>query len=149
MSTALMTVTLFALLIIGAPIGIALGLAGVVGLFSLGGMINVGGILEHAPLSNLSHYELITIPMFMLMGEFVVQSKIAEKMFDAVVVWLGRVPGGLAIATALFGAGFGAISGSSVAGAATLASTSSPAMLKRGYEPKFANGVVAISGTLA
>jgi C4-dicarboxylate transporter, DctM subunit len=149
MSTALMAVSLFALLIIGAPIGVALGLAGVLGLFSLGGMIDVAGILEQAPLSNLSHYELVTIPMFMLMGEFVVQSKIADKLFDAVVVWLGRVPGGLAIATALFGAAFGAISGSSVAGAATLASTSSPAMLKHGYEPRLANGVVAISGTLA
>src|SRR5689334_18131870 len=108
MSTAFMTVTLFALLVIGTPIGVALALAGVVGLFALGGMINVAGILEQAPLSNLSHYELITIPMFMLMGEFVVQSRIAEKLFDAAVIWLGRVPGGLAIATAIFGAGFGA-----------------------------------------
>jgi tripartite ATP-independent transporter DctM subunit len=149
MSTALMTLALFTLLIVGAPIGVALGLSGVIGLYSLRGMTDVAGILEQAPLSHLSRYELLTIPMFMLMGEFVVQSRIAERLFDAAVVWLGRVPGGLAIATALFGAGFGAISGSSVAGAATLASTSSPAMMTRGYEPRFANGVVAISGTLA
>jgi C4-dicarboxylate transporter, DctM subunit len=59
------------------------------------------------------------------------------------------VPGGLGMATALAGAGFGAISGSSTAAAATLSSTTMPAMLKQGYEPKLAGGVVAISGTLA
>ena len=53
------------------------------------------------------------------------------------------------MATALAGAGFGAISGSSTASAATLSSTTIPAMLKQGYEPKLAGGVVAISGTLA
>src|SRR3989442_929855 len=58
-----MTVTLFALLIVGAPIGVALGLAGVVGLYSLGGMTDVAGILQQAPLSQLSHYELNTIKM--------------------------------------------------------------------------------------
>ncbi|TXI19389.1 MAG: TRAP transporter large permease, partial [Ottowia sp.] len=62
---------------------------------------------------------------------------------------VGRVPGGLGIAAALAGAGFGAISGSSTASAATLSSTTMPAMLKQGYEPKLAGGVVAISGTLA
>src|SRR5213593_3020747 len=61
----------------------------------------------------------------------------------------GRVPGGLGMATALAGAGFGAICGTSTASAATLSSTSLPAMIKQGYEPKMAAGVVAISGTLA
>jgi tripartite ATP-independent transporter DctM subunit len=62
---------------------------------------------------------------------------------------VGRVRGGLAISTALAGAGFGAVAGSSTASAATLSSTSLPAMLRLGYEPKIACGVVAISGTLA
>jgi tripartite ATP-independent transporter DctM subunit len=87
--------------------------------------------------------------MFILMAVFVIASRIADEMFDTVVIWVGRVRGGLAIATAFAGAGFGAISGSSTAGAATLASTSLPAMLRHGYERRMANGVVAISGTLA
>ena len=62
---------------------------------------------------------------------------------------MGRVPGGLGIATTLAGAGFGAICGTSTASAATLSATSLPSMIKQGYEPRLAAGVVAISGTLA
>jgi len=69
--------------------------------------------------------------------------------YDSLVIWVGRLRGGLAIATAFAGAGFGAICGSSTAGAATLASISLPAMMRHDYEQKLANGVVAISGTLA
>jgi tripartite ATP-independent transporter DctM subunit len=83
------------------------------------------------------------------MAEFVIVSGIADTLFRSAATWVGRVPGGLAIATALAGAGFGAISGSSTAAAATLSATSIPAMLRQGYEPKLACGVVAISGTLA
>jgi tripartite ATP-independent transporter DctM subunit len=94
-------------------------------------------------------YEFMTIPMFLLMAEFVLRSGIADDLFRAAAAWCGRVPGGLGMATALAGAGFGAICGSSTASAATLSSTSLPSMLKHGYEPRMAAGVVAISGTLA
>jgi tripartite ATP-independent transporter DctM subunit len=87
--------------------------------------------------------------MFLLMAEFVIISGVADELFGAAVTWVGRVRGGLGIATAFAGAGFGAISGSSTASVATLSSTTIPAMLKAGYEPKLACGVVAISGTLA
>ena len=73
----------------------------------------------------------------------------AEDIFRAAAAWVGRIPGGLAIATALAGAGFGAICGTSTATAATLSATTLPSMLKQGYEPRMAAGVVAISGTLA
>ena len=87
--------------------------------------------------------------MFLLMAEFVLVSGIADDLFKATAAWVGRIPGGLGMATALAGAGFGAICGTSTASAATLSATSLPAMLKQGYEPKMAAGVVAISGTLA
>jgi tripartite ATP-independent transporter DctM subunit len=87
--------------------------------------------------------------MFILMAELVVASGIADGLFHAMSVWIGRVRGGLAVATALAGAGFGAISGSSTASAAALSATSIPAMMKAGYEPRFSCGVVAVSGTLA
>ena len=143
------TILLFALLAIGVPVGFALAVAGAIGLYSIGGLSLVLGVLDTAPLSAASSYELITIPMFVLMAEFVILSGVADDLFRAAATWVGRLPGGLGIATAFAGAGFGAISGSSTAAAATLSATTIPAMLKHGYEPKLACGIVAISGTLA
>jgi tripartite ATP-independent transporter DctM subunit len=140
---------LLLLLVFGMPVAFALGIAGMIGLYLRGGMDMVLGILNTTPLSTTSSYELITVPMFMLMAEFIIVSRIAEELFDSAKVWLGRVPAGLAISTALAGAGFGAISGSSTASAATLSGTSIPAMIRHKYNPRLAAGVVAISGTLA
>lgn len=140
---------LFVLLAAGAPVGFALTIAGAVGLYAFGGLPFVLGVLDTAPVSSASSYELITVPMFMLMAEFVVMTGVADDLFRSAAAWVGRLPGGLGIATALAGAGFGAISGSSTASAAVLSNTSIPEMLKHGYEPKLACGVVAISGTLA
>jgi len=140
---------LFLLLAIGTPVGFAMGFAGSVGLLMVGGTGTLFGILQTAPLSTVSSYELITIPMFLLMADLVLLSGVADDMFKTASAWVGRIPGGLGMATALAGAGFGAICGTSTASAATLSSTSLPAMIKQGYEPKMAAGVVAISGTLA
>ncbi len=146
--TAILAV-LFVLLIVGAPVGFAMALAGSAGLLLKGGWPLLLGILSTAPVSAVSTYELITIPMFLLMAEMVLLSGVADDLFKAAAAWIGRVPGGLAIATAIAGAGFGAICGSSTASAATLSSTSLPAMLRQGYELRLGAGVVAISGTLA
>lgn len=140
---------LFALLAIGMPVGFAMAVSGALGLLATAGMAATIGVLETTPFSVTNSYELIAIPMFILMAELVVASGIADGLFHALAVWIGRVKGGLAVATALAGAGFGAISGSSTASAAALSATSIPAMLRAGYEPRFSCGVVAISGTLA
>lgn len=149
MLPALVALGLFALLAIGTPVAFALLIAGAVGLLANGGLGVVLGILQTGPMSAASSYELISIPMFMLMAELVILSGIADRLFTSAATWAGRLPGGLGIATTLAGAGFAAISGSSTASAATLSSTTVPAMLKQGYEPRMACGVVAISGTLA
>ncbi|PRX10748.1 UNVERIFIED_ORG: tripartite ATP-independent transporter DctM subunit [Martelella mediterranea] len=137
------------LLVIGLPVAIALAIAGGVGLYMLGGPQLFTGILTTTPLSAVNSYEFVMIPMFILMANFIVVSGVSEDMFQIARKWTGRTPGGLAHATALTGAAFGAISGSSTASAATLASTTIPGMIKQGYNPGFASGVVAISGTLA
>lgn len=137
------------LLALGTPVALALLIAGAGGLLAHGGVPMVLGILKTSTMSAASSYELISVPMFMLMAEFVIISGVADSLFRAATTWVGRFPGGLGIATTLAGAGFAAISGSSTASAATLSSTTIPAMLKQGYEPKMACGVVAISGTLA
>jgi tripartite ATP-independent transporter DctM subunit len=146
---ALVLLILFALLGIGMPVGFAMGVSGCVGLYFVGGISALIGIVQTSSISTVSSYELITIPMFLLLAEFVLVSGVADDLFKAAAAWVGRIPGGLGMATALAGAGFGAICGSSAASAATLSSTSLPAMLKQGYEPRMAAGVVAISGTLA
>jgi tripartite ATP-independent transporter DctM subunit len=149
MIATVVTLLLFTLLAAGAPIGFALIVSGMIGLYWIGGSGAVMAILSTMPRESATVFEFVTIPMFLLMAEFVLRSGIADDLFNAAAAWCGRVRGGLGIATALAGAGFGAICGSSTAAAATLSSTSLPAMLKRGYETRLASGVVAISGTLA
>ncbi len=149
MMAAGVTLLLFVLLTIGTPVAFSLFVAGSIGLFLVGGLDTLVGVITTTPLSTAGSYELISVPMFILMAEFVILSGVADNLFKAAATWVGRVPGGLAMDTAVAGAGFGVISGSSTASAATLSSTTMPAMLKQGYEPKLAAGVVAISGTLA
>lgn len=149
MITLIGCLVLAVLLMLGTPVAFAMAIAGAVGLYMIGGLTMVLGILKTTAFSVANSYEIITIPMFILMAEFVILSGVADDLFTAASAWVGRLRGGLAMATAIAGAGFGAISGSSTAAAATLASTTVPAMLKQGYEPKLATGVVAISGTLA
>ncbi|MEP6557023.1 MAG: TRAP transporter large permease [Burkholderiales bacterium] len=149
MTAAIIVTVMFILLGLGMPVAFALAAAGSAGLYWIGGIDALTGIVTTTPLSTAGTYELISVPLFILMAEFVILSGVADNLFKAATCWVGRLPGGLAMATALAGAGFGAISGSSTASAATLSSTTIPAMLKAGYEPQLAGGVVAISGTLA
>ncbi len=149
MTILIVLIILTFFLVVGLPVALSMAISGATGLYMLGGMQFLTGILRTSPLSTANSYEIITIPMFILMAEFVIISGVANDLFRSASIWVGRLRGGLAIATAFAGAGFGAISGSSTAAAATLASTSMPAMLREGYDPKLAGGVVAISGTLA
>jgi C4-dicarboxylate transporter, DctM subunit len=151
MSAYSVPVTLGALLLLmllRVPIAFSILVASAAGLAMVAGPAALMGVLETAPLSSVSNYEFITVPLFLLMAEFVIMSGVADGIFAAAAAWVGRMRGGLAIATALAGAGFAAICHSSTAAAATLSSTSIPAMLKANYEPRLAYGVVAISGTL-
>lgn len=149
MLTISILLLMFVLLALGVPVGFAMGVSGAIGLYFIGSWDMMLGVLQTVPLSTVSSYEMITIPMFLLMAELVLISGIADDLFKAAAAWVGHIRGGLGMATAIAGAGFGAICGTSTASAATLSATSLPAMLKHGYEPKMASGVVAISGTLA
>lgn len=149
MSATVILLFLFLLLAAGAPVSFSLALSGAVGLWWVGGSNALMGALGTMPRDTAAVFEFMTIPMFLLMAEFVLVSGVADDLFKAAAAWIGRIPGGLGMATALAGAGFGAICGTSTASAATLSATSLPAMLKQGYQPAMAAGVVAISGTLA
>lgn len=144
-----LTVTAMGLMmLLRVPIAFAILVAAAGGIAAVAGPTALMGVLETAPLSSVSNYEFITVPLFLLMAEFVIMSGVAEGIFTAAAAWVGRMRGGLAIATALAGAAFAAICHSSTAAAATLSSTSIPAMIRANYEPRLAYGVVAISGTL-
>ncbi|MEO8849584.1 MAG: TRAP transporter large permease [Casimicrobiaceae bacterium] len=140
---------LVALLAIGMPIGFAIAVAGAVGLWFIGGIDMVFSFLSTVPYSGAAHYELMTIPMFILMAEFVIVSGIADELFDTMNAFVQRYRGGLGISTVLTGAAFGAICGSSAASAATLSATAMPQMVEHGYSPRAASGITAIVGTLA
>lgn len=149
MALAIGFLLLIILMVIGMPVAFALCVSGAVGLLVVGGLDLAAGMAAATPLGSVNGYEWVMLPMFILMANLVMVSGIGDDMFDIAKTWVGRIPGGLAHATAITGAGFGAISGSSTAAAATLASTTIPGMVKQGYDPKLAAGVVAISGTLS
>ena len=113
LSVALVVVLLCGLLLLRVPVAFSILLAASIGLWMIAGGGVLLGILETATVSSVSSYEFVTVPMFLLMAEFVIISGIADGIFRAGAAWVGWMPGGLAIATALAGAGFGAISGSS------------------------------------
>lgn len=148
----LVTITILLLLIFlatGMPVAFALGISGAIGLYMLGGTNLLFGILENTPYDTVAVFLFTTIPMFILMAELMTASRITKDIFYASNKWFGHLPGGLGIATVFAGAGLGAVSGSSTASAATLASSAVPEMKKYGYKTHFAMGVTSISGTLA
>ncbi|SFN72352.1 TRAP transporter, DctM subunit [Pseudonocardia ammonioxydans] len=140
---------LLVLLLLRVPVGFAIGLSGLVGLISYGGLPVLAGFLETVPHSAIASHSLAPIPLFILMAQFVLLSGVASELFDAARVWVGRLPAGLGVGTTVSGAAFAAVSGSSTAAAATLAATSIPEMEDRGYDGRLANGLVAVVGTLA
>ncbi len=143
------TALLFALIGMGIPLAFALGAAGCLGVWLIGGFTPMLAFLSTTPVTTASTYELMTIPMFVLMAEFVIVSGVAEELFDTIDAWTRNLLGGLGISTVLTGAGFSSICGSSAAAAATLASTAIPQMRRHGYEMQLATGLTAIVGTLS
>jgi tripartite ATP-independent transporter DctM subunit len=130
------------------PIGVALGLVSLIGITILKGINVTFAIVETIPFEFAAHWTLSAIPMFLLMGSVAHHSGIAKSLFDAARVWLGMLPGGLAVATNFGCAGFAAASGSSTATAAAFGRFAIPEMDKAGYDQGLSTGVVASAGTL-
>lgn len=136
------------LLAIGTPIFASLGIASIVGMVLINGtssLLAIPSILYRG----MSSYSLIAIPLFILMGEVIARTNIGGRLFTLFYLWLNRLPGSLAMASVGSSAVFGAMSGVSVAGAATIGRFAIPEMIKRGYAPSLAGGSVAAAGALA
>jgi C4-dicarboxylate transporter, DctM subunit len=132
----------------GVPIGVALGLVGMAGMALILGfepaLIKSGVIL----FDTLSRYELGVLPLFLLMAHLCFAANASRDFFDAAARMIGHRRGGLALASIGGCAGFGTISGSSLATAATIGLVALPEMRKRGYSDELATGAVAAGGTL-
>jgi len=141
-------VGMFVLMALRVPIGVAMGIVGVLGFGALSGMGPALNLLGNVPLSVLTDYNLSVIPMFILMGAFAAHSGMSRELFAAGRAWLGHRRGGLGYATIAACAGFAAINGSSVATAATMSQVALPEMRKAGYDPGLSAGLIAAGGTL-
>lgn len=138
----------FALVLLHVPIGIAMGVAGVGGFALLAGWPPALAMMASEAANTFSSLDLLTIPLFVLMGAFANVAGLSEDLYRLAYALFGHKRGGLAMATIGGCAGFGAVCGSSVATAATFGKASLPSMLRRGYDPGFAAGTVASGGTL-
>lgn len=142
-------VLMLVLLAVGVPIAFSMAISGAVGLFFIFGQAQLVGTLTTVAHAETAVYVYTTIPMFILMAEFINESGLTREIFVAAQRWLGHVPGGLAIATTIANGGFAVLSGSSVAAAATMSSIAVPEMRKYGYEDTMSMGTVSAAGTFA
>lgn len=136
-------------LFIGMPIGYCLAIGGFVGMVFVEGLQMALKLLMTTPFRSVASYSLVTIPLFVLMAEIMDVTGMAKNAYVAAYKALGHLRGGLAIATILGGAAFGACSGSSSASTATFGAIAIPEMQKYKYSDELASGTVAIAGTLA
>lgn len=150
-----------ALIALRLPIGYALGGVSIVASFILYGYPPTGGgfdaaralrptlsLIANNSFSFVHSFELSLVPLYILLGGLAHRTGITTDIYRAMRVWLGKTPGGLAMASILGCGGFSAITGSSVACAATMGRIAVPEMLRFGYAPRLATASVAAGGTL-
>jgi tripartite ATP-independent transporter DctM subunit len=141
-------VVLFVLMLLRVPVGMAMGLVGVSGFAAMVGGEPALKMLGQTSMSIVTDYKFGVIPMFLLMGAFVSRSGMSRELFVAANKFVGHLRGGLGLATIAACAGFAAISGSSVATAATFSTVAYPEMRGHHYPQSFSTGVIAAGGTL-
>jgi len=139
---------LLILLILGMPIALSLALSGIVGLAADRSWGAIEYILATFSYSATSQYAYVVVPLFLFMGHMAFAAGLSRNAFDVGQQLLGRLHGGLAVATIFGSAAFSTICGSSVATAATMAKVAVPEMLRQGYKGSLAAGCVAAGGTL-
>ncbi|PYM52442.1 MAG: hypothetical protein DME14_00730 [Candidatus Rokuibacteriota bacterium] len=139
---------MFVLFAAGVEVSIALGIVGMLGLLWLKGFTIGLGVVGSIAWSNASSFSFIAVPLFVFMSGILLHSGIGKGLYTAVARWVSFLPGGLAVASIFSCAIFAAISGSSVATAATIGLISIPEMERRGYARPLIFGSLAAGGTL-
>jgi len=136
------------LMAIRIPIAICMFVAGCVGYVAQAGWMPLSNFLNTQAFARFASYDLSVIPLFILMGHFATQGGISKALFGFASSIMSRFRGGLAMASVLASAAFGAICGSSVATAATITSVALPEMKRHGYSGRLSTGTLAAGGTL-
>jgi tripartite ATP-independent transporter DctM subunit len=148
LQTVIAFVVVFGLLFLGAPIAFGMVMVGFVGFAWFtswpGALAMVGQIGYETTISD----ELSVLPLFILMGSFINRAGLGQELYDCANAFLGHRRGGLAMATVAACGGFAAVSGSSMATAATMSKVAMPAMRRYGYGDSLAAGSIAAGGTL-
>lgn len=140
-------VLLLVLLGLSIPVGAALGVLGLI-LDPLYSMLPLTRAIGEVSWSTSNEFLLVAIPLFIMLGEILLRSGLAEKMYGAMSLWLSWLPGGLMHANIGASALFAATSGSSVATAATVGTVAIPQIHKKGYNESLFLGSLAAGGTL-
>ena len=141
-------VALLALIAIRVPVAIAMGVVGIGGGIILNGWFSLGFVLGSQPFVTTSSYSLSVIPLFVMMGAFASRAGLSASLYQALHSLIGHWRGGLASATIGACALFGAVCGSSLATAATMARVAVPEMTAIGYDRRLTSGALAAGGTL-
>jgi tripartite ATP-independent transporter DctM subunit len=138
---------LFFFLLSGQKVAFSLGITGLAGLFMVGdfkGLQSIGLVIWNS----INTFELTAIPLFMLMGEIVVLCGLSDNFYKSATVWFSRLPGGFLQTNIFSCAIFAAISGSSLATAASIGSVAYPELTKMGYDKKMVIGTLSGGGAL-
>ncbi|MFC1980408.1 TRAP transporter large permease subunit [Chloroflexota bacterium] len=130
------------------PVGIVMAVVGVICMSYLLNLEAGLGLLKIWPYTTAYSYTMSVIPLFILMGYFCFHSGLSRDLYQAVYSWLGRLRGGLAMATIGACAAFAAVTGSIVATAATMSAVALPEMKRYKYDPSLATGCIAAGGTI-
>ena len=146
--TVLIFGSMLVLMAVRVPIAISMFAAGAIGYVTQSGWGPFASFLNSQAFARFAGYDLSVIPLFILMGQFATKGGISKSLFEFAAGVMGRFKGGLAMASLLACAAFGAISGSSVATAATITSVALPEMQRHGYSGRLATGTLAAGGTL-
>lgn len=145
----LMLLLTFSGILLGIPIGISLIFFSIMGIVLITNDVGmIAGLLGNGPFYTLFDYELCVIPLFVLMGDFIIMAGAGQDLYRAFYLLLKKIRGGLAIATVISNAVFAAVTGVSIASAAVFSKVVYPEMTRFGYEKKFTLGTVAGSSVL-
>jgi tripartite ATP-independent transporter DctM subunit len=136
------------LLMAGVHIGVVMAGIGFLGISYLNGWFAGLMVLKTVPYTTFANYSMSVVPLFILMGAVCFHTGISEELYRAVHKWVGHFRGGLAMASIGACAAFAALSGSSLATAATLGTVALPEMYRYKYSPKLATGCIAAGGSI-
>lgn len=140
---------LLILILGGMPVAFVMATVGFVGYWIICGSAGALHMIGMVPWEKVTTYTFTVVPLFVLMGNLAFHCRFGRDVFETGRQWVGHLPGGLAQATVIGSAFFGAATGSTVASAATMAKIAVPEMQKYGYQDGLAVSAVAASGTMA